>query len=186
MDISRERALQLMHEYISSENLRKHCLAVEVIMQHFARKEGEDVQYWGCVGLLHDLDWEQFPDQHCHKTAEILRSHGYSEEFITSVQSHGFEICTDVVPTHRMEKILYALDELSGFIVASTLVLPSKSLMDLEVASVLRKWKKPAFAAGVNRDIVMKGLEMVDMDLSDAIQECIIAMRTIAHELGLA
>lgn len=186
MEINRDRDLSLMHEYIKNENLRQHCLAVEAIMKYFAIKYGEDELYWASVGLLHDLDWEQFPDQHCIQTAKILKEHHYSEDFISSVQSHGWGICTDIEPQHLMEKVLYALDELSGLIIAAALVRPSRSLMDLEVKSVIKKWKSPAFAAGVDRDIVLKGLSLLNIELSDAIQECITAMRLVAGELNLA
>lgn len=186
MDISRDKAYELLTTYIKNDALLQHCIAVEAIMRHFALKYNEDSDYWGVVGLLHDLDWEMFPEQHCKKTAEILKAHGYDDAFIYSVQSHGWNICTEVEPKHIMEKVLYALDELSGLIVASALVRPSKSLMDLEVKSVKKKWKQASFAAGVDRDIVTQGLELLDMDLSEAIQESIIAMRSVATELNLA
>lgn len=185
MDLSPENTRNILYEYIENPNLRQHCLAVESIMKYFAKKYGEDETYWGAVGLLHDLDWEKFPDEHCKKTAEILKERGFTDDFISSIQSHGWKICTEVEPTHIMEKILFALDELSGLIIACVLVRPSKSIIDLGLKSVKKKWKQPAFAAGVDRDIITMGLELIPMELDEAILECIEAMKADAESLGL-
>lgn len=193
MDISREKALALLQTYIKSPNLLQHCYAVEAILRHFANdakriagtEETYDADYWGIVGLLHDLDWEKFPDEHCNRTAEILKQEGYSDAFIYSVRSHGWTICTNEEPRHFMEKVLFASDELSGLIIATALVRPSKSLEDLGVKSVMKKWKTPAFAAGANREIILKGVEMLNFDLQVLIEECIVALRPVAGNLGL-
>ena len=155
---TREEALQLLTEYNKNESLIKHALAVEAVMRYFARKRGEDEDKWGAVGLIHDLDYEQFPDQHCRKTEEILRENDWPEEYIRAVVSHGWGICTDVEPQTEMEKVLFAIDELTGLVVTTALVRPSKSLLDLKAKSVKKKWKDKRFAAGVDRSIIEKGV----------------------------
>jgi putative nucleotidyltransferase with HDIG domain len=182
---NREEALKLLHEYTKTDNLRKHAYAVEAVMRHIARKLGEDEEKWGVIGLVHDLDYEQFPDQHCTKTNEILLQHGWPEEYIRAVVSHGFGICSDVEPVSRLEKTLYAIDELTGLVAASALVRPSKSVMDLEVKSVMKKWKSPAFAAGVDRSVIVKGAEMLGVDVSELVNDTIMGMREAAEEIGL-
>jgi len=182
---NREEALKLLHEYTKTDNLRKHAYAVEAVMRHIARKLGEDEEKWGVIGLVHDLDYEQFPDQHCTKTNEILLHHGWPEEYIRAVVSHGFGICSDVEPVSRLEKTLYAIDELTGLVAASALVRPSKSVMDLEVKSVMKKWKSPAFAAGVDRSVIVKGAEMLGVDVSELVNDTIMGMREAAEEIGL-
>jgi len=154
-------------------------------MRYFARKRGEDEDKWGVVGLVHDLDYEQFPDQHCKKTEEILRENNWPEEYIRAVISHGYGICTDVEPTTEMEKVLYAIDELTGLVVTTALVRPSKSLMDLKAKSVKKKWKDKRFAAGVDRSIIQNGCQMLGVELSDLISDTILGMREVAEEIGL-
>jgi len=182
---TRQEALALLKEYNKKEGLIKHALAVEAAMRYCARKRGADEEKWGVIGLVHDLDYEQFPDQHCRKTEEILTSGNWPAEYIRAVLAHGWGICTDIEPQNEMEKVLYAIDELTGLIVATALVRPSKSLMDLKAKSVKKKWKDKAFAAGANRDVIQKGAEMLGMELSELITDVIMGMREVADELGL-
>jgi putative nucleotidyltransferase with HDIG domain len=182
---TREAAMALLKKYNQSESLIKHALAVEGVMRHFARKLDEDQEKWGLIGLIHDLDYEKYPEQHCTKTKEILEKEGWPEEYIHAVVSHGWGICSDVEPETRMEKILYAIDELTGLVVTTALVRPSKSVMDLSAKSVKKKWKDKRFAAGVDRSIIDKGAEMLGMDRTELIHETILGMRTVAEEIGL-
>jgi len=182
---SREEALSLLKEYNKNEGLIKHALAVEAVMCYCARKRGQDEGKWGVIGLIHDLDYEQFPQQHCRKTEEILRSHNWPEDYIRAVLSHGWGICTDVEPQSELEKTLYAIDELVGLIVATALVRPSKSVMDMKVKSVKKKWKDKSFAAGVNRDVIEKGAERLGVELGELIENSIMGMREVADEIGL-
>jgi predicted hydrolase (HD superfamily) len=154
-------------------------------MRHFARKFGEDEEMWGAVGLIHDIDYEQFPDQHCKKCADILGSAGWPPEYLHAVQSHGWGICSDVEPVHRMEKVLFATDELTGLITATALVRPSRSILDMTAKSVKKKWGAKAFSAGVDRGIIEKGAAMLGMELSDLITETVLGMRTAAKDLDL-
>lgn len=181
---NRDDALKLLQEY-NSAALVTHGLAVEGAMRYFAKKYGEDEEKWGIVGLLHDLDYEQFPQEHCYKTKEIMLKHGYNEEIIRAIMSHGWGICTDIEPKSLIEKTLYGVDELTGLITACALVRPSGSVMDLELKSVKKKFKQASFAAGVNREVVQKGAYMLEIELDTLIQEVILAMREIADELGL-
>ena len=182
---SREEAFSLLKQYNKNEGLIKHALAVEATMRYCAKKRGEDEEKWGVIGLIHDLDYEQFPEQHCHKTEEILNSSGWPSEYIRAVMSHGWEICTDVEPQSEMEKILYTVDELTGLVAATALVRPSRSLMDMKVKSVKKKWKDKAFAAGVNRSVVEKGAGMLGIELDELIGDVIMGMRDVAEEIGL-
>jgi predicted hydrolase (HD superfamily) len=181
---NREDALKLLKQY-NGDALVTHGLAVEGTMRYFAKKAGEDEEKWGIVGLLHDLDYEKYPDEHCHKTQEIMQEKGYSEEVIRAIMSHGYGICTDIEPISKMEKTLYAVDELTGLITACALVRPSKSVMDLEVKSVKKKFKTRSFAAGASREVIQKGADMLGMELGELMHEVILAMREIASELGL-
>ncbi len=182
---TREDAWRLLNEYNRSESLIKHALAVEGVMRYFARKLGEDEEMWGVIGLVHDLDYEQFPDQHCKKTEEILKENEWPEEYVRAVISHGWGICTDVEPKTQLEKILYTIDELTGLVVTSALVRPSKSVMDIKAKSVKKKWKDKRFAAGVDRTIIEKGAGMLGMDLTELITDTIMGMRDVAEEIGL-
>ena len=182
---TREDALQLLHQYNKSESLRKHAYTVEGVMRYIARKRGEDEDLWGVIGLIHDLDYEKFPDQHCTKTREILQEHNWPEEYIRAVVSHGWGICSDVEPKTNMEKALYAIDELTGLVAASAMVRPSKSVMDMTVKSVKKKWKSPAFAAGVDRSIIQKGADMLGVSIEELIEDTIMGMREVAEEIGL-
>lgn len=154
-------------------------------MVHFAKKFGEDVDKWQVIGLIHDLDYEKYPDEHCHKTKEILEQENWPKEYIRAVLNHGYKICTDVQPVERMEKILYTIDELTGLIAATALMRPGNSILDLTPRSVKKKWKQKSFAAGVDRDIIQEGLRMLGMDLGEVIEETIKGMQSAAEEIGL-
>lgn len=182
---TREETLALFKEYNQSESLLKHALAVEGVMRYFARRRGQDEEQWGIIGLIHDLDYEQFPDRHCEKTAEILRDHEWPESYIRAVVSHGWGICTDVQPESELEKVLYAIDELTGLVTTTALVRPSKSIMDLTAKSVKKKWKDKRFAAGVDRSIIDRGAEMLGMDRTELISETIMGMQEVAEAIGL-
>jgi putative nucleotidyltransferase with HDIG domain len=182
---TRETALALLKEFNQSESLIKHALAVEAVMRRFARQRGQDEEKWGIVGLVHDLDYEKFPDQHCRKTEEILRERRWPEEYVRAVVSHGWGICSDVKPESEMEKVLFAIDELTGLVTTSALVRPSKSVLDMEASSVKKKWKDKRFAAGVDRTIIEKGAAMLGMDLPALITETILGMREVADDIGL-
>jgi len=182
---SREEAISLLKEYNKSEGLIKHALAVEGVMRYCARKRGQDEEKWGIIGLIHDLDYEQFPEQHCKKSEEILTERNWPAEYIQAVVSHGWGICTDVEPQSELEKVLYTVDELVGLVGATALVRPSKSVLDMKAKSVKKKWKDKAFAAGVNRDVITKGAEMLGIELNEIITDVIMGMRGVAEEIGL-
>lgn len=184
--MTREDALELLKKYNKSKALIDHGLAVEAVMGYYARKFNEDEVYWGIVGLLHDIDYELYPEEHCHKSKEILEKEGISEDIIHAVISHGWNICIDVEPTLKMEKVLYTIDELTGLINAAVLMRPDKSILDLEVKSVKKKFKSKSFAAGVNREVILAGCDMIDMDLDTVILWTIEGMKEAAEELGLA
>ncbi|MBN1362277.1 MAG: HDIG domain-containing protein [Sedimentisphaerales bacterium] len=185
MKPTRDDALSLLQEFNENEALIRHALAVEAVMRYSARKRGADEEQWGLIGLIHDLDYERFPESHCHKSAEILREHGWPEEYIRAVLSHGWGICTDVEPQSDLEKTLYAVDELTGLVAATALVRPSRSVLDMTRKSVKKKWKDKAFAAGVNRDVVEKGAAMLGTDLDTLIDDAIMGMREVADQIGL-
>ncbi len=182
---TRDDAWNLLTTYNQSDSLRKHALAVEGVMRYFARQYGEDETVWGIIGLIHDLDYEQFPDQHCVKTEEILRENGWPEDYIRAVISHGYGICTDVEPRSTMEKVLFAVDELTGLVATTALVRPSKSVMDLKAKSVKKKWKDKRFAAGVDRGIIEKGAAMLGVEVGELITGTITGMREVAEAIGL-
>ncbi|HUT70101.1 MAG TPA: HD domain-containing protein [Desulfatiglandales bacterium] len=182
---TREEALALLQEYNKSDSLLKHAFAVEGVMGYVARKRGEDEDKWGVIGLIHDLDYEKFPDHHCTKTREILQEHNWPEEYIRAAVSHGWGICSDAEPQSVLEKTLYAIDELTGLVTASVLVRPSKSVMDLTVKSVKKKWKSPAFAAGVDRSIIEKGAGMLGVEVGELIEDTIKGMQEVAEAIGL-
>jgi len=182
---TREEAYQLLTEYNKSDSLIKHALAVEGVMRYFARKRGEDEEKWGVIGLVHDLDYEKFPEEHCYKSEEILKEKGWPEEYIRAVVSHGWGLCSEVEPQTELEKVLYAIDELTGLVVTTALVRPSKSVMDVKVKSVKKKWKDKRFAAGVDRSVIEKGAQMLGMEVSDLIADTIAGMQEVAEEIGL-
>lgn len=184
---TREEAWTLLNEYTKTEYLLKHAQAVEGVMRYFSKQlEQEDVEKWGLVGLLHDLDYDQFPDQHCVKVVEILNEKAYDADIIHAIVSHGYNLVSDVAPQHIMEKVLYATDELCGLIHAAAIMRPSKSVMDLEMKSVKKKFKTPSFAAGVSRETIEQGVAMLGWELDEVIQHTIMGMRTVAVEIGLA
>ncbi len=182
---TREEAYALLTEYNQNDRLIKHALSVEGVMRTIARKRGQDEEKWGVIGLAHDLDYERYPEEHCRQTERILRENDWPEDYIHAIVSHGWGICTDVEPEHEMEKVLFAIDELTGLITACVLVRPSKSLHDLAVKSVNKKWKDKSFAAGADRDIIQKGIDMLDMERAELIADVIEGMREVATELGL-
>jgi putative nucleotidyltransferase with HDIG domain len=182
---NRNDALSLLEKYNQKPGLIRHALAVEAVMAHFAERFGEDAEKWRVVGLVHDLDYEQFPEEHCHKCVELFTAHNWPEDYIRAVISHGWGICTDVEPQTPLEKTLYAIDELTGLVASAALVRPSKSILDLTAKSVKKKFKDKAFAAGVDREVIKKGAKMLNMDLSELITEVIAGMQPVAEEIGL-
>ena len=182
---TREEAFELLKKYNQTESLIKHALAVEGVMRYCARQRKADEEKWGVIGLVHDLDYEQFPDEHCKKSEAILREHEWPEEYIRAVVSHGYGICTDVEPQSEMEKVLYAIDELTGLVTTTALVRPSKSVLDMKPKSVKKKWKDKRFAAGVDRSIIQRGAEMLGVQVSDLILDTIMGMREVADQIGL-
>ncbi len=182
---SREEAWAVLRQYNQSEALIHHALAVEAVMRYLAEKKGEDVEKWGIIGLIHDLDYEQFPEEHCHQTKVILEEQGWPEEYIRAAVSHGWGLCTDVEPESELEKTLYTIDELTGLVAAAALVRPSRSVMDLEAQSVKKKWKQKSFAAGVNREVIEKGAGMLGKNLEELIHDVIMGMRQVADRIGL-
>jgi len=182
---TRDAALALLTQYNQNEALIKHALSVEAVMRYCARKRGQDEESWGVIGLVHDLDYERFPERHCHKSAEILREHQWPEEYVRAVLSHGWGICTDVQPQTDLEKTLYAMDELTGLVAATALVRPSRSVLDMTAKSVKKKWKEKSFAAGVNRGVIEKGAEMLDVEVGVLIEDAIMGMRQVAEQIGL-
>ena len=187
--INREQAWELLKQYNKDIFHLQHALTVEGVMKWFAQDQGfaGEQEFWGVVGLLHDIDFEQFPDQHCVKAPELLRAGGASEELIHAVCSHGYGLTTvDAKPEHTMEKILYASDELTGLIWAVAIVRPSKSVMDMEVKSVKKKFKTPAFAAGCSREVIERGAALVGWELDTLIEKTILAMRSCEAKVNAA
>jgi putative nucleotidyltransferase with HDIG domain len=182
---TREHALDLFKKYNKSDSLLKHALSVEAVMRYMAEKSGEDTEKWGIIGLIHDLDYEMYPDQHCIMTEKILRENDWPEEYIRAVLSHGWGLASDVEPLTLLEKTIYAIDELTGLIATSALVRPSKSVLDLEARSVKKKWNDRRFAAGVDRTVIENGARMLRVELEELITDCIMAMRKVAPEIGL-
>jgi putative nucleotidyltransferase with HDIG domain len=182
---SRAEALELWKKYNDDDYLFRHALSVEATMRRFASRNGEDPEYWGLVGLLHDIDYQKHPEEHLKHARAMLGEAGFPEPFIRAVESHGWGICTEIEPVHVMEKTLFAIDELTGFISACALMRPSKSVLDLEVKSVKKKWGTAAFAAKIRRDIIQKGADMLALPLDELIQETILALRSIHGEIAL-
>lgn len=180
-----EAALDLFRRYNKTESLYKHALSVEAVMRFMARKHGEDEEKWGIIGLIHDLDYEMYPDQHCTMTEKILKDEGWPEEYVRAVISHGYGICSDTEPQSLLEKTLFAVDELTGLVTTSALVRPTRSVLDMEARSVRKKWTDKRFAAGVDRSVIEKGAAMLGVDLNDLIADTIMGMREAAEEIGL-
>lgn len=183
---TREEAFALLQEFNTNESLIKHALSVEAVMRFMARKHGEDETQWGVIGLIHDLDYEKYPDEHCKRTEQILRERKWPEAYIRAALSHGWGICTEVEPQSLLEKTLYAVDELTGLVVACVLVRPSKSITDLTAKSVRKKWKQKGFAAGVNREVIEKGAGMLGIGVDELVSDVIAGMSEVAPQIGLA
>lgn len=183
--ISREDALELLKKYNKEPFHIQHALTVEGVMKWYANElgYGEDAEFWGIVGLLHDIDFEEYPDEHCIKAPELLRKAGVGEDIIHGVCSHGYELTVDIKPEHEMEKVLYAVDELTGLIGAAALMRPSKSVQDMEVKSVRKKYKSANFAAGCSREVIQRGADMLGFDLSELIEKTILAMRSCEQDI---
>lgn len=178
--LTRQQALELLRRYNKEEFHILHGLTVEGVMRWYAKEQGygEDEEYWGQTGLLHDIDFELYPEEHCKKAPELLREAGVAEDMIRSICSHGFGLCSDVEPEHEMEKILFAADELTGLIWAAAKMRPSKSVMDMEVSSLKKKFKDKRFAAGCSRDVIRQGAEMLGWELEELFEKTILAMRS--------
>ncbi len=181
----REQALALLKQYNESDSLIRHAFAVEAVMRRFARRFGEDENYWGVVGLLHDIDYEKWPEEHLQVAPRLLFEAGYDEDFVHAVCAHGYGLCSNAKPEKVMEKVLYTIDELTGLVTAAAYMRPSRSVMDMEVKSVKKKFKDKGFAAGVNRDVIIGGCEMLGLELDDVIAETIEGMRDVHEALLL-
>ncbi|MCF7915189.1 MAG: HDIG domain-containing protein [Spirochaetaceae bacterium] len=182
---TRDDAWNLLNKYVQSDNLIKHCVAVEGVMRYLARKHEEDEEKWGVVGLIHDVDYQQYPDQHCTKVRDILEEQEWPEEYIRAVQSHGYSRVNDIEPQSLMEKSLFAIDELTGLVTATALVRPSKSVLDTKAKSVKKKWKDKGFSAAVDRDLIQSGVDRLGVELTELISDTIMGMRDVADEIGL-
>ena len=186
--LSRQQALDLLRQYNKEPFHIQHALTVEGVMDWYARElgYGDDAPFWAMVGLLHDIDFEQWPEEHCKKAPELLESAGCSPEFIHAVCSHGYGLCSDVEPTHQMEKVLFAADELTGLIGAAARMRPSKSVSDMEVSSLKKKFKDKKFAAGCSRDVIRQGAERLGWDLETLMERTILAMRACEADVASA
>jgi len=180
-----QQAHEILKKYMTKPNLLKHSLAVSACMKHFARLEGEDENYWGVVGLLHDIDYEINPDLNHSQSPEILKAEGFDAKFISAVQSHAYEICTDVQPTSYMEQVLSAVDQLSGFIIACALIRPEKKLEFVTMDSIHKRWKIPSFAAGTDRERIMRVCERMKKPFDYVAEQTLLALQGAADELGL-
>ena len=178
--ITRQQAMDLLRQYNKEPFHIQHALTVEGVMDWYARElgYGEDADFWATVGLLHDIDFEMWPEEHCKKAPELLRSAGCSPELIHAVCSHGYGLCSDVEPTHQMEKVLFAADELTGLIGAAARMRPSKSVSDMEVSSLKKKFKDKKFAAGCSRDVISQGAQRLGWSLEELMEKTILAMRS--------
>ncbi len=186
---AREEAWAMLGEYNQEEFHLRHARAVEAVMRHYARRAGlpeAEVDFWGVVGILHDIDFERWPEQHCIKAREILEERGIHPGIVRAVLSHGHGHLVDLPPEHPMEKVLYATDELTGLISAVTIMRPSRSLADLETRSVMKKFKTPSFAAGCSREVIRDGAERMGVTVEELVTETIEGMRAVAVEIGLA
>ena len=182
----RDFAFTILKKYTKNESLIKHALAIEAVMRYFAKLFDEnELEKWGIIGLLHDIDYEKYPDKHCLMVREILSPYGFPEEYLRAIESHGYNVINDVEPVQTMEKVLYATDELTGLIAATVVLRPGKSIMDLKVSSVKKKWKQKSFASGVNRHVIEEGARMLGMELDMLIENTIKGMQTVAEEIGL-
>ena len=178
MELTREQALALLKKYNKEPFHIQHALTVEGVMRWFAKENGEDADFWGLCGLLHDVDFEKYPDQHCQKAPELLAEIGAEPELVHAICSHGYGLCSDVEPTHQMEKVLFAVDELTGLIGAAARMRPSKSVMDMELSSLKKKFKDKKFAAGCSRDVIKDGADRLGWTLDEVLEKTILAMRS--------
>ena len=178
MELNREQALVLLQKYNKEPFHIQHALTVEGVMRWFAQENGEDVDFWGLCGLLHDIDFELYPDEHCKKAPELLAEAAASEEMVHAICSHGYGICSDVEPVRQMEKIMFTVDELTGLIGAAARMRPSKSVMDMELSSLKKKFKDKKFAAGCSRDVIKQGADMLGWSLDEVLDKTILAMRS--------
>ena len=179
-ELTRDKALEILKEYNKEEFHIRHGLTVEATMRYFAEKlgYGDEADFWGNVGLLHDIDFELYPEEHCKKAPELLKAHGIGDDMIHAIVSHGYGICCDVEPQHEMEKVLFAVDEFTGLIGAAALMRPSKSVQDMELKSLKKKFKDKHFAAGCDREVIKKGAEMLGWELDKLMEDTIEAMRS--------
>ncbi len=184
---TREEAWILLNEFNKEEFHLKHARIVEGVMRYFAKElgHGSEEDFWGIVGLLHDLDFGMYPEEHCKKSQEIMRERGIDERIVRATASHGYGLTVDIKPEHEMEKVLYAVDELTGLIGAVAIMRPSKSTMDLELSSVKKKFKTPKFAAGCSREVIENGALMLGWDLEDLLLRTIVALRDVEQTTGL-
>ena len=178
MELTREQAMGLLRKYNTEPFHIQHALTVEGVMRWFAQENGEDADFWGLCGLLHDVDFEKWPEQHCRKAPELLAEVNASPEMVHAICSHGYGICCDVEPTAQMEKILFAADELTGLIGAAARMRPSKSVMDMELSSLKKKFKDKKFAAGCSRDVIRTGADRLGWSLDELMEKTILAMRS--------
>ena len=178
MELTREQAMGLLRKYNTEPFHIQHALTVEGVMRWFAQENGEDADFWGLCGLLHDVDFEKWPELHCQKAPELLAEVNASPEMVHAICSHGYGICCDVEPTAQMEKILFAADELTGLIGAAARMRPSKSVMDMELSSLKKKFKDKKFAAGCSRDVIRTGAERLGWSLDELMEKTILAMRS--------
>ena len=187
-NITRDEAFALLKKYNKDSFHIQHALTVEGVMRWYAKElgYGEDEEYWGITGLLHDIDFELYPEQHCQKAPELLKDGGVGEDMIHSICSHGYGICCDVEPEHEMEKVLFAADELTGLIWSAALMRPSKSVMDMEVKSLKKKFKDKRFAAGCSRDVIRTGAERLGWELDELFEKTILAMRSCEDKIAEA
>ena len=182
--MNREEAYKILTKNMTKPNLIKHCLAVESVMKNFAELNNENIEYWGNVGLLHDIDYELYPEEHCKKYKEVLQDN-VDDDFIRTLETHGYGLCTDVIPEKFMEKILITIDQLTGFATACALVLPSKKLADVQIKSMLKKWKNKSFAAGTERERIEYWTNDLGYTLDYMLEQTLIGMQNISDELGL-
>ena len=182
---TREDAFTLLKKYNKKQGLIRHALAVEAVMGHFAQRFNEDEEKWRVIGLVHDLDYEMFPEAHCHKCVDLFKEHHWPEDYIRAVISHGWGLCSDVKPETNLEKTLYAIDELTGLVASAALVRPSKSILDIKAKSVKKKFKDKSFAAGVDRAVIQQGAKFLDMELTELITQVISGMQPVAEQIGL-
>lgn len=185
--MTREDAWKLLTEYNKDEFHLKHAQVVEGAMRYYARElgYGEEEEFWGIVGLLHDLDFELYPEEHCIKCQEIMKEHGVDARIIRATASHGYQITVDIEPQHPMEKVLYAVDELTGLIGAAAIMRPSKSMMDLELKSLKKKYKSKGFAAGCSREVIERGAGMLGWELDELLMRTIYALRDVEERTGM-